>query len=503
MTAAEKLLEFQNVVFYYESSRTPVVDGLSVRLAPGWTGVIGPNGVGKTTILRLACRELQPTRGLIRSPESGVYCSQRTDGPSDDAGAFMDAQDGLARGLCGRLGIASDWLIRWSTLSHGERRRMQIAIALWRRPRLLAVDEPTNHIDLGARRLLKDALHSFKGIGLLVSHDRELLDDICAQCLVVGPPTPVLRPGGYTEATRQSEAEQAEARQARAQAQRELKLIKQKATIRQEEAARSHRRLSRRGLATKDHDAKARRGMARLTGKDARAGNAASQSEGRLERARRKLEDINVPRQRKLGLQLRGEQSRRNALFCLPAGSLELGGRRSLTIPELAMDVWDRIALTGRNGVGKSTLIRHIVMGLKLPADRVVYLPQEIDRFKARQILAAVRQMPRAELGQVLAAVDNLGTPPTRVLETEEPSPGEVRKIVLAMGLAKSPHLIVMDEPTNHLDLPSIECLERAVAACPAALLLVSHDLHFRQRLTRTRWEITEELSLVIRQGGS
>ena len=78
-------------------------------------------------------------------------------------------------------------------------------------------------------------------------------------------------------------------------------------------------------------------------------------------------------------------------------------------------------------------------------------------------------------------------------METSEPSAGEVRKIALALGISRSPHLIIMDEPTNHLDLPSIECLENALEACSCGLLLVSHDLRFLRRLTRTRWEITAD----------
>lgn len=150
----------------------------------------------------------------------------------------------------------------------------------------------------------------------------------------------------------------------------------------------------------------------------------------------------------------------------------------------------DRVALTGPNGAGKSTLVRHIVGQLALPGERVVYLAQEIDAADARATVRAVRALPKARLGEVMSAVGSLGSEPQRLMETDQPSPGELRKLLLALGLANSPHLIVMDEPTNHLDLPSIECLEEALSACPSALLLVSHDVRFLDRLTRTRWEI-------------
>jgi ATPase subunit of ABC transporter with duplicated ATPase domains len=76
-------------------------------------------------------------------------------------------------------------------------------------------------------------------------------------------------------------------------------------------------------------------------------------------------------------------------------------------------------------------------------------------------------------------------------LESAAPSPGEIRKILLATGIANVPHLIVMDEPTNHLDLPSIECLEQALIECPCGLLLVSHDRRFLDALAHKRWHIS------------
>ena len=89
-----------------------------------------------------------------------------------------------------------------------------------------------------------------------------------------------------------------------------------------------------------------------------------------------------------------------------------------------------------------------------------------------------------------MTVVSRLGSRPARLLESVEPSPGEVRKLLLGLGIALQPHLIIMDEPTNHLDLPSMECLEGALRDCPCALLLVSHDERFLRGLTRTRWHI-------------
>ncbi len=85
------------------------------------------------------------------------------------------------------------------------------------------------------------------------------------------------------------------------------------------------------------------------------------------------------------------------------------------------------------------------------------------------------------------------GSCPHRLLDSTTPSPGETRKLLLALGMTRRPHIIIMDEPTNHMDLPSIECLEQALADCPCCLLLVSHDRRFLEKLTQQHWQITRK----------
>jgi ATPase subunit of ABC transporter with duplicated ATPase domains len=150
----------------------------------------------------------------------------------------------------------------------------------------------------------------------------------------------------------------------------------------------------------------------------------------------------------------------------------------------------DRIAIGGRNGAGKSTLVRHLLNLVNVPDDNVVYMPQEVDAASARQILDDARSIPSEQLGRVMNIVSRLGSRPRQLLESHNPSPGEIRKLLLALGMARAPHLIVMDEPTNHLDLPSIEALEAALADCPCGLILVSHDERFVAPLAQTRWTL-------------
>jgi len=449
--------------------------------------------VGKSTILKIATEGLKPQQGQVVIPEFAIYCQQRTDNVPDQLNELIHAMDGDAFGIKGRLGVEDDWTERWNTLSHGERKRAQIAVAMWRKPQVLAVDEPTNHLDAEAQDLLFAALSIFNGVGLLVSHNRKFLDDLCHQCLFVEPPDAILRPGNYTQGLQQAERDETTAHRQRAQAKQAFSRLNRETTKRRDVASQSHRKRSKRGLARKDHDAREKINLARVTGKDGSDGKRLNQLKGRLAHARMKMDSVKVKKKYAMGIWMEGVKSKRNSLFNLPAGSLSLGGDRWLRFPDLSMKPDDRIALSGSNGSGKSTLIDHIMQSLNLPEEHVTYVPQEIDIHASQDVMARARELPNEKLGQMMTVVSCLGSRPHRLLESVEPSPGEIRKILLATGIANEPYLILMDEPTNHLDLPSIECLEQALVDCPCGLLLVSHDRRFLDALTHKRWHISED----------
>ncbi len=486
-------LQFQKITFAYDTATQPVIRNLSVHFTPGWTGIVGANGVGKSTILKLAAGALECQQGRIIIPEFAIYCPQRTDDAPDQLQGLIDSMDGKAFEIKGRLGVQDDWIKRWATLSHGERKRAQIAAAIWRKPQVLAVDEPTNHLDASAQDLLYDALATFRGIGLLVSHDRKLLDDLCHQCLFIEPPEAILRPGNYSLGLQQAEKDAMAVQRQRTRAKQDFLRLKRETARRRDAASQADRKRSKRGLASGDHDARGKIDLARVTGKDGSAGKRLNQLDGRLSRARMKMDGIKVKKTYRMGIWMPGTQSNRNTLFNLPAGAMALGGDQWLHFPDLAMKPDDRIALTGPNGSGKSTLIGHIMQSLNLQEDHVTYLPQEIDITASQEIMTRAQDLPSEKLGQMMTVVSCLGSRPRRLLESLEPSPGEIRKILLATGIANVPQLIVMDEPTNHLDLPSIECMEQALADCPCGLLLVSHDRRFLEELTRIRWHISED----------
>jgi macrolide transport system ATP-binding/permease protein len=482
-------IEFRNVTFQYDRAAEPLFERLTCRLPAGWTGLVGANGAGKTTFLRLAVGRLRPRVGQVDGPDGAFYGEQRTDKAPPGFLAFLESPGADACRLRGALRIDPSWRNRWETLSHGERKRAQVGVMLWRRPPVLALDEPTNHLDREARRLLTKALRSFRGVGLLVSHDRELLDSLCERCLFLDPPDAVLRPGGYTDGTREAAREQGSLARLREDARKQRKRLEREARRRRSEAARAKRKDSKRRLDPKDRDGRAKIDMARLTGKDAAATRRLKRMEDRAARARAAEESVRVRKEYGTGITLPGEVAHRDFLFRLDAGTLALG-RRRLDHPALAMAPRDRIALAGPNGAGKSTLAARILDVLDLPERRLVYIPQEFDLGASAALLDEARHLPREELGRMMIVTSRLGSRPERLLASDTPSPGEVRKLLLAVGIAREPWLVILDEPTNHMDLPSVVCLEQALACFPGGLLLVSHDERFLCSLTDIRWEI-------------
>ena len=486
---ARPSLVFDAVTFGYDGSDL-LIDSLSLHLDAGWTAIVGANGAGKTTLLGLASGQLAPVRGIVRVPPRVQLCEQRTDRPSDAVVALAASGDGAAARWRGMLAVEAGAVGRWPLLSHGERKRLQVAAALWCEPDLLALDEPTNHLDAETAALVREALAAYRGIGLLVSHDRALLDAVCTGTIVARGGRwrhVALRP---SDARTTVEAGLRDVRRARELASAEV--VRLAALVRQREAvaSRSSRRLSKRHLARGDRDAKGRIDAARLTGKDARAGRLLQQARQRASQAREHVESFAVQREFRVGITMPGQRSERRVLADLGPISLALGPRRTLEVPRFVLGAADRVHVTGPNGSGKSTFVRSLVEALRASGRALIYIPQEFTAAEGRALLDEVCSRSPEAKGRVMTIVRRLGSDPHRLLASETPSPGEVRKLAIAVGLDEGVEAIVLDEPTNHLDLPSIEALEQALSEAARALVIVSHDLAFSRRLARSTWAI-------------
>lgn len=483
-------LTLSHIEYTYPGASAPALCDVGAVFPKGWTGIVGDNGCGKTTLALVAAGLLQPDAGAVHPKLVAAHCRQ--DSAEPPANLFDLAGDwgGEARSIRRLLHVEDEWLWRYESLSGGQQKRIQIACALYMRPDVLVLDEPTNDLDGETRALLSDALASFDGIGLLVSHDRELLDRLAAQCLAFEDGRAVTRPGGYTKASEQAQAERSSAQREQAKAKREASRLAAEAQRRSEEAARQKAKRSRSGLDRKDSDGRERIGRAIVSGKDGVAGRLSATMAHRLARAHDALDGAKVAKRYEHRMEGFGVAARANSVAHLPPGTLHAGDFH-IDVPELWLAPTDHVALTGRNGTGKSLVVRHVVASVP-EGVQAVYVPQEVDASERAAALARLYESDPEERGRTLSIVAGLNSDPERLLDGGDVSPGELRKLVLAEGLLTQPNLLVLDEPTNHLDLGSIEALQDMLTEFPGAVLVVTHDAALADAAGRIHWSTTE-----------
>lgn len=487
-------LRFINVSFSYNTTSEIIVSGLTMQYPSGWTGIVGPNGAGKTTIAKLSTGLLTPVKGVITglNKSSAFYCTQEVENPPDNSDDFLYSLNNRSGELMSLLGIQNDWISRWETLSYGERKRFQTGVSLWLEPEILALDEPTNHLDLSAKKLIHKALKTYNGTGILISHDRELLDSLCTSTMFVRPGSIVLRTGGVSAGLEQEIFEEKSKAHEHDIAIKEYKRIKRSLqTVKQKENKKQNS-LSKRNIASDDHDAKGKIDLARLTGKDKTGSRKVKQLQSRTDSLKTDAESKYFKKNKADGFTYTGEIYKGDRLAFIHSIRIYMGGERCMDIPELNILPGDRIGITGNNGTGKSTLLRYIKSMVKLPEEKVIFINQEITGEEWNAIDKKIKLLTREDKGELLSVVHRLGSEPERVLNTPMPSPGEIRKILLGLGLLKTPSLIMMDEPTNHMDMPSVQCLEDALSGFDGAIIIISHDRKFIKRLADTEWHLEE-----------
>jgi len=174
--AHQTFLRFDNVNFTYDSMTGELLSGVTLHFSCGWTGIVGPNGAGKTTLLFLACGKLQPDHGFVSIPELVRYCPQRTDDPPEGVEELMAAQDRDSLILKADLDLKDGDLLRWESLSFGERSRLSLALLAVQGCNFLLLDEPVNHLDIPSRERFEQAMARFRGTVLAVVHDRYFIE---------------------------------------------------------------------------------------------------------------------------------------------------------------------------------------------------------------------------------------------------------------------------------------------------------------------------------------
>lgn len=481
-------ITLSGVGYTYPSATEPILSNVSATFPQGWSGLLGDNGCGKTTLAKIICGAIEPDAGTITRGLFALMCAQETAEPPDGLSDFALDYGREARELRRIFRIEDDMAWRYDGLSCGEQKKLQVAATLWQRPDVLVLDEPTNHIDHEAREQLTCALRRFDGIGILVSHDRELLDALAERCISFEAGGLAVRPGGYTAASRQAELERTTMARERKTAKDSLARLAAEKDARAHEAARAKARMSKRHLDPKDHSAKGKIDLARVSGQDGARGKLSTQMDARLAAARERVANARVEKRYDGDLWLDARPSPRKTLARIEPAEIPCG-EGTLALPRLFVGNTDHIGVKGPNGAGKTTLLEH-VRTLIAPGIPVLDIPQELDAAQQAEVLGRAAALSDAERGTVLSIVAQLNSRPDRILEGGRTSPGEMRKLMLALGMLDRPELIIMDEPTNHLDLHSTEALERALAAYPGALLLVSHDHAFLHACTDRTWEV-------------
>lgn len=440
-------------------------------------GLIGENGMGKTTLLRVLAGELEPDAGKVRCLAPMAMIHQQ--------GAGENGGEREMRALFQARGNREG-------LSGGEMTRNRIAEALSAHPGLLLADEPTTDLDEEVLQLLRKQLTGFSGAILLVSHDRALLRVLCSRIWYLEDGRITDFPGGYdafmTERTRQRERAAFEYDQYRA----EKKRLKDSAQRMVERASQVRKAPSRMG------NSEARLHRREWTDSVLQLSHAKRTIQNRMEHLEVKERPRDLPDIRmKLGITHPVEAKTVLEVRC---GQLRAGERILLRETGLVIPTGSRTALMGPNGCGKTTLLRcvtgqqapGITMEGKIrlnPAVRIGWFDQHHEHtLKAtKTVLENVLESaayPESFARTVMACLGLSGDQvfqPVGML-----SGGEKAKTALGKLMLSDCNMLVLDEPTNHLDLFTMEELERLLAGYEGTLLFVSHDEEF-VRKTATR----------------
>ena len=419
-----------------------VFSGVSLTVGAGSRiGVVGPNGVGKTTLLRLLAGLEEPDRGRVRLNPPGI-----------SVGYLPQERD-----LENRSG--------------GQAARARLAELFRADHDVYCLDEPTNDLDFAGLEWLERLVQGVRGSVVVVSHDREFLDRTVTRIVELEEGRNRIREwaGGW------SEYEAARSRTREAQ-------------YRRFEAADERRHEIESLL-------RERRGQARAHGRGAgrRGTHALMTKVRRAERALERVEQVEKPFEPwELHLELEPDRRGGDLVVRLQSAVVERGG---FGLGPIDLDVHrgDRLVVSGRNGSGKSTLLGALTGAIPLAAGRrqlgtgavLGELEQTRARFTVEEPLVQAFGGPQ-EQARTLLAKFGLGADdvlrPARTL-----SPGERTRAQLAWLSAQGVNCLILDEPTNHLDLPAIEELEAALAGYPGTIVLVTHDRRLLERFEETR----------------
>ena len=499
-----------------------ILDGLTFQVDAGErVGLLGPNGCGKTTFLRILTGEVHPDEGdIVVAPnkrmglisqipvypagytvedvldtafaplrqmeeEMGALSQRMAEGESDPAllsrydklSAAFQAGGGYETDtnknkVCNGLSIPQEMRERpFDKLSGGEKTRVNLARLILEDTDILLLDEPTNHLDLRATEWLEEYLERFKGTVLAVSHDRYFLDKVVRRVVEIQEGKAEFYSGNYSFYAVEKERRYEE---------KLRQYEKEQAKIQQLEKAAEQLRI----WAYSGNDKIFKR---------------AQSMEKRIERIR---QTDKPKKDRKMAVRFGEREFRGDEVLSIKGLEKAFGERKLFADVNLEVEGGERIALLGENGTGKSTLIR-IIMGeeepdggklRKGPTVKVGYLPQIIHFDHPERTLVdtmlydldCTAQTARNRLASFKFRGEDVFKPVSAL------SGGEQSRLRLCMLMDSKINLLILDEPTNHLDIQSREWIEEAVEEYEGNLLFVSHDRYFIDRFATRIWMLEE-----------